>query len=41
MPVKTGIHLRIRWTRKNLDSGLHRNDEGRIDVQPKCPRKFR
>ena len=31
MPVKTGIHLRIRWTRKNLDSGLRRNDGLNID----------
>jgi len=26
MLVKTGIHLRMRWTRMNLDSGLRRND---------------
>ena len=28
MPAKAGIHLRFRWqAKKNLDSGLRRNDQ--------------
>ena len=26
MPVKTGIHLRFRFAKENLDSVLRRND---------------
>jgi hypothetical protein len=30
MPVKTGIHLRDPCTDVTLDSGLRRNDEGKV-----------
>ena len=36
MPVKTGIHLCLRFKfKKSLDSGLRRNDGIRVDCQSK------